>query len=67
VPQRRRKRRRIGRGENGIMRPRVIRRNGVWGLDFVSDRTADIQPLRMLVVIDDWAQECPTSSLPRDP
>lgn len=58
VPQRRRKRRRIGSGENGIVRRRATTRNEVWGVDFVSDRTADGRPLRMLVVLDEFTREC---------
>lgn len=29
-----------------------------WGLDFVSDRTADGRPLRMRVVLDEFTREC---------
>ena len=53
VPQKRVKRRRIGTGENGIVRRRATRRNEVWGMDFVQDWTADGRPLRMLVVLDE--------------
>ncbi len=35
MPRRRVKRRRIGTGENGIVRRRSTRRNEVWGMDFV--------------------------------
>jgi hypothetical protein len=41
VPQMRRKRRRIGTGENGIARRRAAGKDEVWGMDFVNDRTAD--------------------------
>jgi putative transposase len=58
VPQNRRKRGRIGTGENGIIRRRATRRNEVWGMDFVSDHTADGRPLRMLVVLDECTREC---------
>jgi putative transposase len=58
VPQRRRKRRRIGNGANGIVRRRARRRNQVWGMDFIHDRTADGRPLRMLVVLDEFTREC---------
>ena len=53
VPGKRVKRRRIGTGENGIVRRRAMRRNEVWGMDFVQDRTADGRPFRMLVVLDE--------------
>jgi len=58
VPQRRRKRRRIGTGENGIVRRRATARNEVWGMDFVQDRTADARPFRMLSVLDEHTREC---------
>jgi putative transposase len=35
VPQKRVKRRRIGTGENDIVRRRATRKNEVWGMDFV--------------------------------
>jgi len=40
VPQKRVKRRRIGTGENGIVRLRATRRNELWGMDFVQDWTS---------------------------
>jgi len=58
VPQKRRKRRRIGTGENGIVRRRATRKDDVWGMDFESDHTADGRPLRMLVVLDECTREC---------
>jgi len=53
VPQRRRKRRRIGAGENGIVRRRATARNEVRGMGFVRDRTADARHFRMLSVLDE--------------
>ncbi len=58
VPQRRRKRRRIGTGENGIERRRATAPNEVWGMDFVQDRTADARLFRMLSVLDEHTREC---------
>jgi len=58
VPQKRMKRRRIGTGENGIVRRRATRKNEVWGMDFVQDRTVDGRPFRMLVVLDEYTREC---------
>ena len=58
VPRKRVKRRRIGTGENGIVRRRATRRNEVLGMDFVQDWTADGRPLRMLVVLDEYTREC---------
>jgi transposase InsO family protein len=54
----RRKHRRIGTGENGIVRRRATRKDDVWGMDFVQDWTADGRPLRMLVVLDEYTREC---------
>jgi putative transposase len=58
VPQKRSKRRRIGTGENGIVRRRATRKDDVWGMDFVSDHTADDRPLRILGVLDECTREC---------
>jgi transposase InsO family protein len=58
VPQNRRKRKRIGTGEHGIVRRSATMKNEVWGMDFVSDRTADGRPLRLLVVLDEFTREC---------
>ena len=57
-PEKRVKRRRIGTGENGIVCRRATRKNEVWGMDFVQDRTADGRPFRMLVVLDEYTREC---------
>jgi putative transposase len=53
VPQKYLKRRRIGTGENGIVRRGATRKNEVWGMDFVQDRTTGGRPCRMLVVLDE--------------
>ena len=58
VPQNRRRRKRIGTGEHGIVRRGATMKNEVWGMDFVSDRTADGRPLRLLVVLDEFTREC---------
>lgn len=58
VPQKRVKRRRIGAGENGIVRRRASMKDEVWGMDFIQDRTADGRPFRMLVVLDEHTREC---------
>jgi transposase InsO family protein len=62
----RRKRRRIGTGENGIKRRRATRKNEVCGMDFVQDRTADGRPFRMLVVLDEYTRECLTIEVQRN-
>ena len=57
VPQIRRKKRRIGFAESGILREQSTRKNEVWGLDFIFDRTADGRPIKMLVVLDEYTRE----------
>jgi len=58
VPQKRVKHWRIGTGENGFVRRRATRKNEVWGMDFVQDRTSDGRPFRMQVVLDEYTREC---------
>lgn len=65
VPQKRVKRRRIGTGENGIVRRRATVKNEVWGMDFIQDRTADGRPFRLLVVLDEHTRECPAIEVRR--
>ena len=57
MPQIRRKKRRIGSAESGILRKQSTRKNEVWGLDFIFDRTADGRPIKMLVVLDEYTRE----------
>jgi len=40
------------------VRGRAMRRNEVWGMDVVQDRTADGRPFRLLVVLDEYTREC---------
>jgi transposase InsO family protein len=40
------------------VRRRATRKDEVWGMDFVSDRTTDRCPLRMLAVLDECTREC---------
>lgn len=58
VPQRRRKRRRIGTSDCGIMRHKATMKNEVWGLDFIHDTTVSGRSLKMLVVLDEYTREC---------
>jgi transposase InsO family protein len=53
-----RKRRRLGHADNGCARLRPLRRNHVWSVDFVMDRTEDGRPLKILAVIDEWTRVC---------
>lgn len=58
VPQRQRKRRRLGSTEQGSQRLRAQHINHVWSYDFVQDRTRDGRRLKMLCVVDEYTREC---------
>jgi putative transposase len=57
VPDRRRKRRRLGDGENSCTRRRATHPNYVWSYDFVMDLTEDGRRLKMMPV-DEYTREC---------
>lgn len=56
VPQRRRKKRRLGQSENGCSRYRAERPNHVWSWDFLYERTEDGRPLKLLTVVDEFTR-----------
>jgi len=58
VPQKQRKRRRLGHSGNGCVRHRASRIDHVWCYDFVSDQTVDGRTLKMLTVEDEYTREC---------
>ena len=58
VPQKQRKRRRLWFNDGSCIRLRPQRRNHVWSYDFVSDRTSNGKPLRMLTMMDEYTREC---------
>lgn len=58
VRRKRRKRRRVGCSENGIIRLRPERLNHVWTYDFVMDRTEDGRRIKILGVVDEYSREC---------
>jgi len=58
VPQKQRKKRRLGRSENGSQRQRASAPNEVWSYDFVMDRTSDGRRLKFLCVVDEFTREC---------
>ena len=61
VPRRQRKRRRLrgsGGSHNSCVRHKPLRRNHVWGYDFVTERTEDGRQLKLLVVLDEFTREC---------
>ncbi len=58
VPQKQRKKRRLGTSENGCARKRAERPNQVWAWDFIHNRTADGKPLKWLSIVDEHTREC---------
>lgn len=65
VPQVQRKRRRVGRSENGCTRRKAERPNQVWSYDFIHDQTADGRGLKLLPVVDEFTRECLTIEVER--
>jgi transposase InsO family protein len=65
VPQKKRKRRRLGVSENGCDRRRAEHKNHVWCWDFVFDRTASGSPLKWLSIVDEYTRECLTLKVDR--
>ncbi len=57
VPQRRRKRRRLGESTVPAKRLRAEHPNHVWALDFQFDQTADGRILKLLHVVDEFTRE----------
>ena len=58
VPQKKRKRRRLGHSSGGIVRRKAERMNQVWSLDFIFDRTVNGRSLKILSIIDEYTREC---------
>jgi transposase InsO family protein len=58
VPQKKRKKRRLGRSENACSRRRAEHVNHVWTWDFVFDRTTSGSPLKWLSIVDEYTREC---------
>lgn len=57
VPQKQRKRRRLGCSDNSCARKRPEYINHVWSYDFLADRTADGRRLKLLVIVDEFTRE----------
>jgi len=57
VPQRRRKRRRLGESTVPAKRLRAQRPDHVWAFDFQFDQTADGRVLKLLNVVDEYTRE----------
>jgi transposase InsO family protein len=58
VPQKKRKRRRLGTSANSCDRRRARHQDDVWTWDFVFDRTTSGSRLKWLSVVDEHTREC---------
>ena len=65
VPQKKRKRRRLGRSTNGCHRRRAEFKDHVWCWDFTFDRTATGSALKWLSIVDEYTRECLTLKVDR--
>jgi putative transposase len=58
VPQKQRKRRRLGTSAQSCVRHRAEHKNHVWTWDFIFDRTANGRALKWLSIVDEYTREC---------
>jgi transposase InsO family protein len=58
VPQKRRKKRRLGNSGNGCMRRRATHQDHVWTWDFIFDVTANGRSIKWLSIVDEFTREC---------
>ena len=58
VPQKTRKKRRLGQSANSCARRRAEHPDHVWTWDFIHDRTATGQPLKWLAITDEYTRKC---------
>lgn len=58
VPNKKRKRRRLGKSENGCHRRRAEHKDHVWCWDFVFDHTTSGSTLKWLSIVDEYTREC---------
>jgi transposase InsO family protein len=57
VPQKKRKKKRLGSSENACHRRRATRMNDVWCWDFIFDHTTNGTQLKWLSVVDEYTRE----------
>lgn len=57
VPQKKLKRRRLWLNDGSCIRLRPEHKDHVWSYDFVSDRTSDGKPLKILTILDEYTRE----------
>jgi putative transposase len=65
VPQKKRKRRRLGKSENGCHRRRAEHKDHVWCWDFVFDHTTSGSTLKWLSIVEEYTRECLTLKVDR--
>jgi transposase InsO family protein len=58
VPQKQRKKRRLGSAEGGCVRHRAEHKDHVWAWDFIFDRTERGRSIKWLSIIDEYTREC---------
>ena len=58
VPQKQPKRGRLWLNDGSCIRRRPERKDHVWAYDFVTDRTRDGRPFKMLTIVDEFTREC---------
>jgi transposase InsO family protein len=58
VPQKQRKRRRLGSSASSIVRCRPQHKDHVWCWDFIHDRDERGRPLKWLSIVDEFTREC---------
>lgn len=58
VPRKQPKRGRLWLNDGSCVRLRPTHKDHVWAYDFVSDRTHDGRPYRMLTLVDEFTREC---------
>ena len=58
VPQKKRKRKRLGTSVNGCFYRRSEHKDHVWCWDFIFDRTTNGSPLKCLSIVDEYTREC---------
>ena len=58
VPKRQPKRGRLWLNDGSCVRLRPMHKDHVWAYDFVTGRTHDGRPFKMLVIVDEYTREC---------
>ena len=58
VPKKQPKRRRLWLNDGSCIRLRPEHKDHVWSYDFMSARTSDGRPLRILTILDEYTREC---------